>query len=117
MQSHHQQADGGRKLFPLRLPPSSTNPRTETLDTDPFAIDLPLGLIRVANWIVASRARHILVPNLERRFYGNTQAGVWSDARCCFDSLVSTKYDLQHFDTSFVLITYLGCRTKAPATV
>ena len=113
--SDHQAADGGRTLFRPRLPPSSTNPCTEALDTDPLPTDLPLGLPRVSDWMVASRARHIPVLNLDGKSYGDTQArgpGVTSAVlMALFD------YELQLFDTSFLLITYSRCRTETTATV
>ena len=103
--------------FACRLLPQALV-RTEALDTDPLPTtdhDLPLGLLRVANWMVASRLGTswflILIVNLTGTA---TQAGAWSDARSSFDS---GKYDLQHCDTSFVLITCLRCRTGTTATV
>lgn len=60
--------------FACRLLPQALV-RTEALDMDPLPTtdnDLPLGLFRVANWIVASRARHFLVLNLDYQSYGNS---------------------------------------------
>ena len=60
--------------FACRLLPQALV-RTEALDPDPLPTtdhDLPLGLLRVANWIVASRARHILVLNLDCKSYRNS---------------------------------------------
>ena len=57
-----------------RLLPQTLVRSTEALDTDPLPFDLPLGLLRVANWMVASRVRHIPVLNLDCKSYGGTQA-------------------------------------------
>ena len=46
----------------------------EALDTDPLPTNLPLGLLRVANSMVASRARHIPVVNRDCKSYGVTSA-------------------------------------------